>query len=109
MNFFLVRQVGSDECFLFFRNNILMVKIVMSHCTLEKILAMRPPETDQLSLVLESIELRVNRKRYFIIDQQIVQHFVHYSKCLSNPPSFYANEIINPFLNKMILANHDKR
>ena len=76
-----------------------MVKIVMSHCTLDKILAMRPPETDQLSLVLESIELRVNRKRYFIVDQQIVQHFVHYSKCLSNPPSFYATEIINPFLN----------
>ena len=28
-------------------------------------------------------------KRYFIIDQQIVQHFVQYSECLTNPLPFY--------------------
>ena len=37
-------------------------------------------------------------KRYFIIDQQIARHFVHYSECLSNPLPFYATQIITLFL-----------
>ena len=44
-------------------------------------------------------------KKIFQIDQQIAQHFVHFSECLSN---FYATQMINPFLNSRILANHDK-
>ena len=45
-------------------------------------------------------------KRYFMIDQQIVQHFVHYSECLSNHPPFYATQIISSFLSSRISANH---
>ena len=33
-------------------------------------------------------------KRDFIIEKQIAQHFVHYSKCLSNPIPLYATQII---------------
>ena len=47
-------------------------------------------------------------KRYFIIDQQIAEHFVHYSKYLSKPLPFYATEMINPFFNSRISANHNK-
>ena len=35
-------------------------------------------------LSLTTLVVRLN-KRYFIIDQQIARHFVHYSECLSNP------------------------
>ena len=35
-------------------------------------------------------------KIYFIIDQQIARHFVHYSECLDNPPSLLSNS--NSFL-----------
>ena len=34
--------------------------------------------------------------------------FVQYSKCLSYPFPFYATQIINPFPNSRISANHDK-
>ena len=37
-------------------------------------------------------------KGYSMIDQQTVRHFVHYSKSLSNHSSFYATQLINPFL-----------
>ena len=47
------------------------------------------------------------RKIYFIVDQQIARHFVHYSERLSNPLSFYATQIIKPFHNSRISANHD--
>ena len=47
-------------------------------------------------------------KRYFLIDQQIARHFVHYSECLYHPLIYYATQIINPFLTLRILANHDK-
>ena len=30
-------------------------------------------------------------KRYFIIDQQIVRHFVQFSESLPNPPSLICN------------------
>ena len=33
-------------------------------------------------------------KTYFIIDQQIAQHFVHYGECL--PSFFYTAQMINP-------------
>ena len=37
-------------------------------------------------------------KRYLIIDQQIVRHFVHFSESLSTTPlPFYATHIITPF------------
>ena len=49
------------------------------------------------------------RKRYFIIDQQIEGHFVHYSECLFHPPlPSYATQINNPLLTSMISANPDK-
>ena len=48
-------------------------------------------------------------KRYFIIDQQIAQHFLQYSECLSNPLRFYKTQIINLFLNPRISANSVKR
>ena len=44
-------------------------------------------------------------KRYFIIHQQIVWHFEHYSECLSNPLPFYATQLINHFLNSRVSAN----
>ena len=33
----------------------------------------------------------VQEKIYFIIDQQIAQHFVQYSECLWNPPLLVCN------------------
>ena len=36
-------------------------------------------------------------KIYLIIDQQIAQHFVQYSECLSNPPSLLCNSNNQPF------------
>ena len=47
-------------------------------------------------------------KRYFMIDQQIARHFVHYSEYIYHPLPFYTTKIINPFLNSRISANHDK-
>ena len=44
-----------------------------------------------------------------MIGQQIAWLFEHYSECLSNPLPFYATQIIHPFLNSSISANHDKR
>ena len=45
----------------------------------------------------------------FIIEIQIVWLFVHYSECLSHPPSILcAPKIIHTFLNLMISANHKK-
>ena len=43
-------------------------------------------------------------KGYFIIDQQIVRHFLQYSKC---PLPFYVTEIA-PFPDSRISADHDK-
>ena len=57
------------------------------------------------SIFLSIIIVILWLKSYFIIDQQIVQHFMQYSECLSNP---YANQMIFPFLNSMISGNHDK-
>ena len=31
-----------------------------------------------------------------------------YTKCFSYPLSFYATQIVNPFINTRISANHDK-
>ena len=36
-------------------------------------------------------------KIYFIIDQQIPRHFVHYSEYLSIPLPLYATHRVNPF------------
>ena len=47
-----------------------------------------------------------SHKRDFIIEKQIGRHFVQYTKCLSIPLPFYATQIINPFLNQLISANH---
>ena len=43
-------------------------------------------------------------QKIFQIDQQISQHFVQYSECLSKTPSL----LCNLFLNSRISANHDK-
>ena len=50
------------------------------------------------------------KRCYVFIEKQIVRHFVRYSKSLSTPAPlpFYANQIITPFLNSRISANHDK-
>ena len=45
-------------------------------------------------------------KRYFMVDQQILQNFVQYIEGLSN--SFYASQIIDIFINSRISANRDK-
>ena len=37
-------------------------------------------------------------KRYYIIDQQIVQHFVHFSESLYHPLPFYATKWLPLFL-----------
>ena len=56
------------------------------------------------------ILLYISKKRYFIVDQQIARLFVQYSECLSIPLPFYGTmEIITPFLNSRISANHDKK
>ena len=47
-------------------------------------------------------------KRYFIIDQQIAWHFVHYSECLFHPLPFFATLTTNHFPTSRISANHDK-
>ena len=49
----------------------------------------------------------MTNKRYFIIDQQIARHFVHYRECLSNPLPFYTIQITNPFLNSRISPNKE--
>ena len=49
-----------------------------------------------------------NVKRYFIIDQQIARHFVHYIEYPYDPLPFYATQIINPVLTSRISTNHDK-
>ena len=36
-------------------------------------------------------------KTYFIIDQQIARHFVHYSECIYHPPSLLCNSYNQPF------------
>ena len=43
-----------------------------------------------------------------MIDQQIVRHFVHFRECLYHPLPFYATQMIKPFLNSWISANHNK-
>ena len=40
--------------------------------------------------------LRVEKKRYFMIDQQIAQHYLHYSKCLYHPPSLVCDSNDKP-------------
>ena len=47
-------------------------------------------------------------KRYFIIDQQIARHSVHYSECLYHPLPIYATQMIKHFLTSRISTNHDK-
>ena len=47
-------------------------------------------------------------KRYFMIEKQIARYFVLYSICLSNHPSLYATEMMNPMLDSIILTNHKK-
>ena len=44
----------------------------------------------------------------FIIDQQILRHFLQYSECLTNPLPFYATQIIKHFPNLRTIGNHDK-
>ena len=48
-------------------------------------------------------------KRYFIIDQQITRHFVHYGECLYLPFPIYATKKINSYLTLRISAHHDER
>ena len=44
-------------------------------------------------------------KRYFILDQQIAWHFVHWMSLQT--PFSYVTQIINPFLTSRLSANHD--
>ena len=62
-----------------------------------------------LQIFLQVISpLYTKYKRYFIINQQIAQHFVHYSECLCHPFPSMKLKIVNPFLTSRIPANHDK-
>ena len=45
-------------------------------------------------------------KGYFKIYQYLAQHFVYYGECLSNPPPFYATQMIIPYPHSMISTNH---
>ena len=49
-----------------------------------------------------------SNNRYFIIDQQIAGHFVHYSECLFHPPSLLCHSNNQPFSYFKVSANHDK-
>ena len=46
--------------------------------------------------------------RINIIEYQLPRKIMKYSKYLSCPLPFHAIQIINPFLNSRITANHDK-
>ena len=46
--------------------------------------------------------------RDFIIEKQLQHCIMEYTKCLSSIPFYNATQIINPFLNSRISANHDK-
>ena len=46
-------------------------------------------EKTVLKSVLSSVQCIY--KRYFVIDQQIAQHPVKFSECVSNPPSLLGN------------------
>ena len=58
----------------------------------------------QAILFISGMHTFSNKKRYFIIDQQIARHFVHYSEYHYNPPSLLCNSNNKPFC---YLANHD--
>ena len=63
---------------------------------------------DQVLKILMPLTKCKCNKKYFLIDQQIARHFVHYSKCLYNPLPFNATQIDNPFLTSRISSNHDR-
>ena len=45
--------------------------------------------------------------KIIMIEYQLPREMMKYSKYLSYPRHFYATQIINPFLNYRISANHD--
>jgi len=47
------------------------------------------------------------KKKNFIIEKQIAWHFVKYSENLSTP-LVHVTQIIHPFLNSRISADHDE-
>jgi hypothetical protein len=49
-------------------------------------------------LPLKTLILSPIQQKIFHRDQQIARHFVHYSECLSNPPSHLSNSNNTPFL-----------
>ena len=53
------------------------------------------------------IQVRKNN-RIIMIEYQLPLRFIKYSKCLSYPHPLHATQRINPFLDSMIVANHDK-
>ena len=59
-------------------------------------------EIDQVFFIYS----RANRD--FVKEQQIVRYLVKYSKFFQTPISFYAIQIINPFLNSIMSANCEK-
>ena len=69
----------------------------------------RKSDTTPRQRVSKKVHLLICRnKRYFIIDQQIARHFCNTVEVFQTPLSFYIIQIINPFLNLRISANHDK-
>ena len=51
---------------------------------------------------------KVVKKRDFTIEKQILPNILLFSKCPFYPLHFYATQMINPFLDSMISANHGK-
>ena len=46
--------------------------------------------------------LLCQEKKFYNIDQQKAQHFVHFDECLYHAPSLLCNSNNNPFLTSMI-------
>ena len=64
--------------------------------------------TPFLKYYFKDLGSNIRKKRYFTIDQQIARQFVHYRECFYHNLSFYATQIINPFLTLRLSDNHDK-
>ena len=60
-------------------------------------------------LIILALYLAMVFTEEILLEKQITRHFVWYRKCLPNPVFLLCNSnLINPFLNSIILANHER-
>ena len=97
-NYLLFANLFPQFCCIFFGSLIIVSKKKFSALFLFQIKDVLNIEKDLIiacwwitNLCLFIANHMYMSKRYFIIDQQIARHFVHYSKCLDNPPSLLSN------------------